>query len=122
MKLRERLSAAVEGVQDTGQSRELPRHVAAALRIGNPGEGPGKRAFVIRGGRQAEQFVQLDAKLSKIMSGEARPADTAERIALAALCQLPCRQLHAAAARAPESIRWKVSKALASAFAERGSK
>jgi Tfp pilus assembly protein PilF len=35
---------------------------------------------------QAKALVELDAKLPKILSGEAMPADTPERIALAELC------------------------------------
>jgi hypothetical protein len=49
--------------------------------------------------RRAEHFLLLDAKLPKILSGQDRPADTAERFALAEFCQLRCRQLYAASAR-----------------------
>jgi len=49
--------------------------------------------------QKAEQFVRLDAKLPSFLSGKTQPADAAERIALAELCQLPCRQFNAAAAR-----------------------
>jgi tetratricopeptide (TPR) repeat protein len=37
--------------------------------------------------REVEQLVALDAKLSRILQGQVRPADAAERIALAKLCQ-----------------------------------
>jgi Flp pilus assembly protein TadD len=37
--------------------------------------------------RHPERLVELDAKLSKVLKGEAQPADVAERIALAQLCQ-----------------------------------
>jgi tetratricopeptide (TPR) repeat protein/tRNA A-37 threonylcarbamoyl transferase component Bud32 len=49
--------------------------------------------------RRAERLVQLDAQLSRVLSGEAQPADAAERVALAELCQLPSKQLYAAAVR-----------------------
>jgi tetratricopeptide (TPR) repeat protein/tRNA A-37 threonylcarbamoyl transferase component Bud32 len=49
--------------------------------------------------RRAERLVQLDAKLPKVRSGEAEPADAAERVALAELCLQPYKQLYAAAAR-----------------------
>lgn len=38
--------------------------------------------------RQAERLLELDRKLHVILSGKLQPADTAERIALAELCQL----------------------------------
>jgi len=41
----------------------------------------------------------LDARLPRLLKGEEQPADTAERLALASLCQLPCKQLYAASAR-----------------------
>jgi hypothetical protein len=43
--------------------------------------------------------VSLDARLPKILNGEDRPADAAERLLLARLCQQPYKQLNAAAAR-----------------------
>jgi serine/threonine-protein kinase len=43
--------------------------------------------------------VELDGKLPAILSGEKEPADNAERIALAQLCQLPCKKQHLAAKR-----------------------
>jgi len=49
--------------------------------------------------RTAEQLVLLDPKLLKILKGETQPADAAERVALAKLCQLSCRQFYAASAR-----------------------
>ena len=46
---------------------------------------------------QAERMARADAKLPGILSGEAQPADTAERIALAELCQR--RKLYLASVR-----------------------
>src|SRR5262249_48085720 len=48
---------------------------------------------------KAERFVALDSKLPKVVSGEAQPADAAERLALAKLCQEPYKQLYRASAR-----------------------
>jgi hypothetical protein len=47
---------------------------------------------------QAEQLVALDAKLPKVLQGKAQPADAAERIGLARLCQ-EYKKRYAAAAR-----------------------
>jgi tetratricopeptide (TPR) repeat protein len=49
--------------------------------------------------RRAERLLELDSRLPKVLSGEIRPADAAERVELAGLCQMPCKQLYAAAAR-----------------------
>jgi tetratricopeptide (TPR) repeat protein len=48
--------------------------------------------------REAEQLVALESKLPKILSGEAQPADTAEQMVLAQLCQ-EHKKLYAAATR-----------------------
>jgi tetratricopeptide (TPR) repeat protein len=48
---------------------------------------------------RAERLLQLDSRLPKILRGEIQPTDAAERVELAALCQLPCKQLYATAAR-----------------------
>jgi serine/threonine-protein kinase len=47
--------------------------------------------------RDCERLVELDGKLPAILSGQKKPADTAERLALARLCQLPCKKRYAAA-------------------------
>jgi tetratricopeptide (TPR) repeat protein len=49
--------------------------------------------------RQAEQLAAFDGKLEKVLKGEAQPANAAERVALARLCQWQHRQLHVAAIR-----------------------
>jgi serine/threonine protein kinase/tetratricopeptide (TPR) repeat protein len=49
--------------------------------------------------REAERLIRLDGKLSKVLSGDSQPADAAERLQLAWLCQRPYKQLDAAAAR-----------------------
>jgi tetratricopeptide (TPR) repeat protein len=47
--------------------------------------------------RNCERLVELDAKLPAILTGQKQPADTAERIGLAQLCQMPCKKHYAAA-------------------------
>ncbi len=48
--------------------------------------------------RNAERLADLDARLPALLKGEAQPADTGERLALAQLCQRH-RKLYAASAR-----------------------
>ena len=47
----------------------------------------------------AENWMQLDAKLAKILEGEIQPANSGECFALAEHCQLYCRQCYAASSR-----------------------
>jgi tetratricopeptide (TPR) repeat protein len=47
--------------------------------------------------RECERLVELDAKLPQVLKGEVQPADVGERLAMAQLCQLPCKLLNAAA-------------------------
>jgi eukaryotic-like serine/threonine-protein kinase len=49
--------------------------------------------------RNCERLVELDGKLSAILSGQKQPADNVERLDLAQLCQSPCKKQHAAALR-----------------------
>ena len=49
--------------------------------------------------KECERLVELDVKLPRVLKGEAHPADIGERLALAQLCQLPCKSLNAAAVR-----------------------
>jgi serine/threonine protein kinase/tetratricopeptide (TPR) repeat protein len=49
--------------------------------------------------RWVERSIELDAQLTKILNGEAAPADNRERLELAEFCQLRCRQLYKASAR-----------------------
>jgi tetratricopeptide (TPR) repeat protein len=46
-----------------------------------------------------ERLLELDGKLPAILNGQKQPADPAERLALADLCQMPCKKLYAAATR-----------------------
>jgi hypothetical protein len=49
--------------------------------------------------REAERLVRLDARLSRVVSGDSQPAGAAERLQLAWLCQRPYKRLDGAAAR-----------------------
>ncbi len=49
--------------------------------------------------RNCERLVELDGKLPAILNGQKQPTDVGERLALAQLCQLPCKQQHVAATR-----------------------
>jgi serine/threonine protein kinase/Flp pilus assembly protein TadD len=42
--------------------------------------------------QECERLVELDGKLPAVLSGQKQPADNAERLALAQLCQLPCKK------------------------------
>jgi tetratricopeptide (TPR) repeat protein len=60
---------------------------------------PGWRQPSAQWVRNCERLVELDAKLPAILSGQKQPADPAERLALAQLCQLPCKKHYVAATR-----------------------
>jgi tetratricopeptide (TPR) repeat protein len=47
--------------------------------------------------RNCERLVELDGKLLTILNGQKQPTDNAERLALARLCQLPCKKQYLAA-------------------------
>jgi tetratricopeptide (TPR) repeat protein len=49
--------------------------------------------------RNCERLVELDDKLPAILSGQKQPADSAECLALAQFCQLPCKRQNLAAKR-----------------------
>jgi eukaryotic-like serine/threonine-protein kinase len=49
--------------------------------------------------KDAERLVELDATLSAVLEGKAKPANDGERLALARLCQQPFKKLYAASAR-----------------------
>jgi serine/threonine-protein kinase len=48
---------------------------------------------------ECERLVELDGKLTTVREGKAEPTNAAERLALASLCQMPCKGLHYCAAR-----------------------
>jgi tetratricopeptide (TPR) repeat protein len=59
---------------------------------------PNWPSFAAEKVREAERWAELEAKLPSVLAGEAQPADAAERIRLARLCQ-KYKQRYAVAAR-----------------------
>jgi tetratricopeptide (TPR) repeat protein len=49
--------------------------------------------------RQCLRLVELDQMLPAVLTGDTEPASAVERLELASLCQMPCKRLHATAAR-----------------------
>jgi serine/threonine protein kinase/Tfp pilus assembly protein PilF len=49
--------------------------------------------------RNCERLLELDGKLPAFLSGQKQPADNAERLGLAQLCEMPCKKHYAAAER-----------------------
>jgi tetratricopeptide (TPR) repeat protein/serine/threonine protein kinase len=49
--------------------------------------------------KECQRWIELDAKLPSLLRGEAKPADAAERLALARLCQAHHKELFATATR-----------------------
>ena len=87
-----------------GKALQQQGHFADALAARKPGHELGSRQPNWRYPsaqwvREAERLVVLDAKLPRVLKGEVEPADVGERLALAQICQLPCKSLHAAAVR-----------------------
>jgi tetratricopeptide (TPR) repeat protein len=73
----------------------------AALRRGHElgRKTPGWRYPSADWARQCERLAELDRKLPAVLAGEAQPADAAEQLMLASLCEQPYKRLYAAAAR-----------------------
>jgi Tfp pilus assembly protein PilF len=58
-----------------------------------------RRELVSRQLKRCERLLALDKKLSAVLKGKAKPADAAEGLELAWLCQQPYKRFYAAAAR-----------------------
>src|SRR5262249_10856460 len=82
--------------REKGQFVDSLTHLKQAQKLGPGILGAPPYPVLIR---EAEQFVLLDAKLPMFLKGENLPAGVPETIALAALCQLKCRQLYVASTR-----------------------
>jgi tetratricopeptide (TPR) repeat protein len=82
-------------LKDKGEFRQALEELRRGHELGSkqPNWGHPSAEWV----REAEQFVALDAKLPMFQKGEAQPADAAEWLGLAKLCQH--KKLHAASAR-----------------------
>jgi serine/threonine-protein kinase len=93
-----------EAYCNLGQMLELKGEIVEALIYRRRGhelgsKKPGWRYPSEQWVRRCERMAEVDAKLPAILSGQKQPADTAERLLLASMCQQPYKQLHAAAAR-----------------------
>jgi Flp pilus assembly protein TadD len=76
------------------EAREATRRCLDLLPPNDP-----LRQQVTRQLQRCEQFLALDRKLPAILKGTEAPADDAERLALADLCQQPFQKRYAASAR-----------------------
>jgi tetratricopeptide (TPR) repeat protein len=76
------------------EAREATRRCLELL----PGDHP-LRQTVTQQLRQCEQALALDQKLTAVLEGKEKPADDAQRLALAQLCQQPFQKRYAASAR-----------------------
>jgi tetratricopeptide (TPR) repeat protein/serine/threonine protein kinase len=83
-------------LKQKGEFRQALDEVRRGHELGS--RQPGWRYPSAQWVREAEQLVALDAKLPKVVKGEAQPADSAEQLALAKLCQ-EHKKLYAAAVR-----------------------
>src|SRR5262249_21037334 len=66
---------------------------------GRPQESEQVLAVVMIQLADARRLVELDGKLLQFLNGQAKPADTAEHLSVAVLCQGPDRERYAAAVR-----------------------
>jgi tetratricopeptide (TPR) repeat protein len=84
-------------LQDQGRFADALAHLRRSHELGSKNANwPHPTAQWVK---QCERLVELDGKLPAILSGLVQPTDTAERLALAELCQLPCKKHYAAAER-----------------------
>jgi len=83
-------------LRDKGQFAEALKHLRRGHELGSkvPSWPYPSEEWV----KQCERLLALGEKLPALLSGKAKPADAAERIALAVLCQQPHKRLYAAAA------------------------
>jgi serine/threonine protein kinase/Flp pilus assembly protein TadD len=76
------------------EAREATRRALDLLQPSDP-----LRHLATRQLQQCEQFLTRDRKLAAILEGSEAPANDAERLALAQLCQQPFKKRYAASAR-----------------------
>jgi tetratricopeptide (TPR) repeat protein len=84
-------------LQQQGKFREALEELRRGHELGS--RSPSWRFPSAEWVRQCERRVELDAKLPRVLKGEAQPADAAERLELAQMCGLPGKSLNAAAVR-----------------------
>jgi Tfp pilus assembly protein PilF len=88
------LGAALLRLGHLAEAREANRRCLDLLRPDDP-----KRRLVTRQLQQCERFIALEHKLPTILEGKDKPANDAERLALAQLCQQPYKKQYAASYR-----------------------
>jgi len=82
---------------ERGQFAEALIHVRRGHELGMRQPGwPHPSAQLVK---ECERSLELDSKLPRLLKGEIQPADVGERLAVAQLCQLPCKSLYVAALR-----------------------
>jgi tetratricopeptide (TPR) repeat protein len=84
-------------LRDRGLFTEALAEVRKGHELGS--KQPGWPPFPAEWVRETERLIQLDAKLPALLGGQQRPADAAECLALARLCQRPFKTFFAASAR-----------------------
>jgi tetratricopeptide (TPR) repeat protein len=84
-------------LQGQGSFPEALSHLKAGHKLGS--RRTGWRLPSAAWVQVAQRLVELDARLPKVLSGEAKPRDAAEGLDLAWLCQQPYKQRYAASAR-----------------------
>jgi serine/threonine protein kinase/Flp pilus assembly protein TadD len=80
-------------LQQKGRLDEAVASLTKALRL-KPGDANTQRTL-----NTAQELLEADTRLTKVLSGERQPANAAERAQLALLCAQPFKQLPATAAR-----------------------
>jgi serine/threonine-protein kinase len=84
-------------LQEKGQFADALAALRRAEELGR--KTPGWRSTLDASIKECERLVELDARLPALFKGEAKPADTVERLTLAGICQTDAKQLFAASAR-----------------------
>ena len=77
-------------------------HFAEACDAAQRGQDHGVSTWVCS--RAAAHWLELDRRLAQMLRANLQPGEASERLELAHLCQLPCRQFYAAAARCYREI------------------
>jgi tetratricopeptide (TPR) repeat protein len=80
-------------LQNMGQFNEADREYRTAVEL-DPGNTTARNNL-----RNTERLVELDRKLPAVLEAKVKPADDAERLALARLCLEPFKGFYAASAR-----------------------
>jgi serine/threonine-protein kinase len=81
---------------EQGKFQEAVEELRRGDELGSRQPGWGNRSALLR---NAETLAALDTRLPALLKGREKPKDARERLALAQVCQMPCKKLYAAAAR-----------------------